>query len=81
MVIVAPNDKVFDFWVYTAMYPQIPSIELFENHQDIIEISRQYEAIPLFAGIRLSCLSYDDISLPIYGGSYKAEFTGLKQFW
>jgi hypothetical protein len=78
MIVKAPNNKVFDFWVKTVMTPQIPTIELFKNEKDIICLASQINAKPVFAGIILSCLSHEDPGVPIIGGSYKAEFTGLK---
>lgn len=55
-------------------------IELFRNHKDIICLASQINAIPVFAGVILTCLSHKDPGMPIIGGSYKAEFTGLIQF-
>lgn len=80
MIVKAPNNKLFDFWVKTVMFSQIPTIDLFKNHKDIICLASQIKAKPLFAGIRLTCLSHEDPCMPIVGGSYKAEFTGLKEF-
>jgi len=81
MIVKAPNNKMFDFWVKTVMYPQIPTIDLFENHKDIFCLASQINAIPVFAGVMLTCLSNEDPGMPIVGGSYKAEFSGVKSFY
>lgn len=80
MIVKAPNNQMFDFWVKTVMCPQVPTIDLFKHHEDIICLASQINAIPVFAGLMLTCLSHEDPGMPIIGGSYKAEFTGLKQF-
>jgi hypothetical protein len=62
------------------MYPTIPSIASIENHEEVIKLSNQFNAIPAFAGMRLTCVSTEEKSIPVYGGGYVAEFTGLKAF-
>lgn len=80
MIVKAPNGKVFDFWIKVVMHPQTPTIELFEHHSEIIYLAKQFNAIPVFAGVKFTCLPIEDNSMPICGGKYKAEFTGIKQF-
>ncbi|MFH0841472.1 MAG: hypothetical protein V1903_02505 [Bacteroidota bacterium] len=80
MIVTAPNGKVFDFWIKVVMHPLTPTIELFEHHTEIIHLAKQVNAIPVFAGVKLTCMSNEDSSIPICGGRFKAEFTGIKQF-
>ena len=62
------------------MYPIIPGIVLIENHEEIIKLSNQFNAAPVFAGIILTYVTIMKKSFPIHGSSYIAEFTGLKAF-
>ena len=62
------------------MFPKIPNIESIENQKEIINVSKPFNATPVFAGIRLSCISTEEYIVPIYGGDYIVEFTGLKKF-
>jgi hypothetical protein len=62
------------------MYPTIPSISSIENHEEVYKLSNQYNAIPVFAGIRLSCVSNQERKIPVYGAGYVAEFSGFKAF-
>jgi hypothetical protein len=56
-----------------------PGIESIENPKEVIKLSNQFNAIPVFAGVRLSCVSTDENSISIYGAGYIAEFTGFKE--
>jgi hypothetical protein len=60
------------------MYPTIPGIVSIENHEEIIKLSNQFKAIPVFAGIRLKCVSTEENGIPVYGAGFVAEFTGFK---
>ena len=51
-----------------------------ENQEEVINLANQFNAIPVFAGLRLSCISTDEKNIPFYGGEYIAEITGLKVF-
>jgi hypothetical protein len=75
-----PNDELLYIWVKTEMYPTIPSIESIENHEEVCKLSNQFNAIPVFAGIRLTCVSTEKKIVPVYSGGYIAEFTGFKGF-
>ena len=52
----------------------------FENQEEVIKLSNQFGAIPVFAGMRMKCVSTEESSIPIYGAGYEAEFTGFKAF-
>jgi hypothetical protein len=62
------------------MYPTIPGIESIENHEEVIKLSNQFNAIPVFAGLRLSCVSTERNSVPVYGAGYIVGYAGLKAF-
>lgn len=51
-----------------------------EIHEEVIKLSDQFNAIPVFTGIRMSWVSTEENNIPIYGTGYIAEFTGLKVF-
>jgi hypothetical protein len=80
IVVESPKDELLYVWVKTKMYPTIPRIESIENQEEVINLANQFNAIPVFAGLRLSCVSTEENSIPFYGGKYIAEFTGLKKF-
>jgi hypothetical protein len=75
-----PKDELLYIWIKTEMCPVTPSIASIENHEEVIKLFHQFSAIPVFAGIRLSCVSTDEKSVPVYGAGYVAEFTGFKAF-
>lgn len=62
------------------MYSTVPSVLSIENHEEVIKLSSQFSAIPVFAGIRMKCVSNKENNIPIYGARYEAEFTGFKSF-
>ena len=75
-----PKDELLYILVKTEMYPTIPSIVSIENHEEVIKLSNQFSAIPVFAGMRMKCVSTEENGIPIYGAGYIAEFTGFKAF-
>jgi hypothetical protein len=62
------------------MYPTIPSVMSIENHEEVIKLSNQLGEMPVFAGMRMKCISTEKSNIPIYGAEYVAEFTGFKSF-
>jgi hypothetical protein len=62
------------------MYATIPGIVSIENHKEVIKLSNQFNAIPVFAGMRLKCVSTEENNIRGYGAGYVAEFTGFKAF-
>jgi len=76
-----PKDELLYIWVKTEMYPTIPNVVSIENHEEVCKLSNQFSAIPVFAGIRLSCVSTDEKSVPVHGAGYIAKFTGFKAFY
>ena len=74
-----PKGQLLYIWVKTEMYPTMPSIVSIENHEEVIKLSNQFGATPVFAGMRMKCVSTEE-NIPVYGGGYIAEFTGLKAF-
>lgn len=74
-----PKKELLYIWVKTEMYPTIPSVISIENHEEVINISKQFNAIPVFAGIMLTCDSTEENVTPKCGGGYIAQFTGLKE--
>jgi hypothetical protein len=75
-----PEGELLYIWVKTVMYPKVPSIVSIENHEEVIKLSNQFNATPVFAGMVLTCVSTEEKSIPVYGGGYVAEFTGFKAF-
>jgi hypothetical protein len=80
IVVESPKDGLLYVWVKTGIYPIIPSIVSIENQEEVVTLANQFNAIPVFAGIRLSSVTTEEINIPLYGGGYIAEFTGLKIF-
>ena len=80
IVVENPKDGLLYVWVKTEMYPIVPNIASIENQEEVINLANQFNAIPVFAGLRLSCISTDEKNIPFYGGEYIAEITGLKVF-
>ena len=58
----------------------MPGAVLIENQEEIIRLSDKFNAIPVFAGIRLYCLSAEENRIPVSGSVNIAEFTGLMAF-
>ena len=76
-----PKGELLYIWVTTEMYPTTPCISSIENHEEVCKLSSQFSAIPVFAGVRMKCVSTDKISIPVYGAGYEVEFTGFKSFY
>jgi hypothetical protein len=62
------------------MYPTIPSIISIENHEEVIKLSNQFNARPVFAGMRMKCVSTEETGIPVYSAGYEAEFTEFRAF-
>lgn len=75
-----PKGELLYIWVKTEMYPITPSIKSIENHEEMCKLSNQFNAIPVFAGMRMTCVTSDEKYIPVYGAGYIAEFTGFKAF-
>ncbi len=78
LVVKNPKKVLLYVWIKTEMFPTIPSVRSIKNHEEVINISKQFNATPVFAGIRLKYTSTDKYISPINGGSYFAEFTRFK---
>jgi len=74
-----PKKELLYIWIKTEMYPTIPNVQSIENHEEVYNISKQFNAIPVFAGIMLTCASTDENSRPKCGDGYIAQFTGFKE--
>jgi hypothetical protein len=75
-----PKGELLYIWVKTEMYPTMPSVMSIENHEEVIKLSNQFGAIPVFAGMRMKCVSNEENNIPVYGAGYEVEFTGFKTF-
>jgi hypothetical protein len=75
-----PKGQLLYIWVKTEMYPTMPGILSIENHEEVIKLSKQFNATPVFAGMKLTCVSTEEMSVPVYGAGYNAEFTGFRAF-
>jgi hypothetical protein len=75
-----PDGELLYIWIKTEMYPNIPRVESIENTDEVINLSKQFNATPVFAGIRLKCISSKENDIAICGEGYIAEFTGFKSF-
>ena len=73
-----PNGELLYIWTKTEMFPNIPKVGSFNNSEAAIALSKQFNAIPVFAGIILKCASAKEYDIPICGSQYIAEFTGFK---
>ena len=74
-----PKKELLYIWVKTEMYHAIPSVKSIENHEEVINISKQFNSTPVFAGIMLTCASTDKNDIPKCGAGYFARFTGFKE--
>lgn len=75
-----PDGVLLYIWIKTEMYPKIPSIKSMENHEEVNKLSKQFNATPVFAGMRLKCVTKENNNIPVFGAGYVAEFTGFKAF-
>jgi hypothetical protein len=73
-----PKGELLYIWIKTEMYPNIPRVESIDNPEESVRLSKQFNAIPVFAGIRLKRTSSKENDQSICGGQYIAEFTGFK---
>ena len=73
-----PDKQLLYIWIATDINPNIPSYTEDEHHEERIALSRSHNALPVFAGIVLSCYPTDEDIVPLCGGIYIAEFTGFK---
>lgn len=75
-----PKGELLYIWVKADMYPVIPSIVSIENHEEVCKLSNEFNAIPVFAGMQMTCVTTEEKNIPVYGAGYVAEFTGFKAF-
>jgi len=80
LIVKNPKNELLYIWVKTVMYPNIPSTISIENHEEVFKVANQFNAIPVFAGIRLTCVYTEEKCVPVYGAGYIAEYTGFKAF-
>lgn len=79
LVVKNPKKELLYVWIKTEMYPTKPSVKSIENHEEVFNISKQFNATPVFAGIILQCDSTEENAIPLCGGGYFAQFTGFKE--
>lgn len=77
ILIEDPEKGLLYIWVKTYLAPNIPIYVPNETHDVIIEISKQYKAIPSFASITISCASEESNLIPKCGSEY---FAVLNEF-
>ncbi len=70
-----PNNELLYIWVNSSVYPKMPKMQKLENADEIKRICLNFNATPVFAGLRLKCLSN---LKPICGGEFTVEYSGLK---
>jgi hypothetical protein len=75
-----PKGELLYIWIKTEIYPNIPRVESIDNPEEVINLAEQFNAIPVFAGMVLKCVSTKENNIPICGGQYIVEFTGFKSF-
>jgi hypothetical protein len=51
-----------------------------ENHEEVFKLTNQFNAILLFAGMKLKCVSTEKNNIPDYGAGYETEFSGFNAF-
>jgi hypothetical protein len=51
LTIKNPDNELLYIWVKSEIYYEIPSIELIENHEEVIKLSTKFNAAHVFAGI------------------------------
>ena len=79
LVVKNPDKELLYIWITTEMYPNIPGVEVIDNPESAINLSNRFKAKPVFAGIRLACVSTEKKEIAICGGEFHVEFTGLKR--
>jgi hypothetical protein len=66
-------------WVITEIIPTIPRANYIINYEEVNKFSNQFNAIPAFADIILTCASSEENEEPKCGEGYFAHFTGFKE--
>jgi hypothetical protein len=66
-------------WVKTDLAPNIPVYVPNETHDFIINLSKQYKAIPSFASITISCAYKESNLIPKCGGEYYAMLNEFQE--
>jgi hypothetical protein len=79
LVVKDPDNQLLYIWVKTDIFPTFSEIESIENLEEIIKLASQFNASPVFAGIRFRRVSTEENNHTICGGDYIAEFMGLKK--
>jgi hypothetical protein len=79
LVVKNPDNELLYIWVRTDIFPTFPEIESIGNLEEVVKLSAQFKASPVFAGIRFKCVSTDENSLSTCGADYNVEFMGLKK--
>jgi len=74
-----PKKELLYIWVKTEIAPFVPRYIPNENHEDIIKLAKQFNSMPVFAGIMLTCDSTEENRVPKCGMGYFAKFTGFKE--
>jgi hypothetical protein len=75
-----PKNELLYIWIKTEIAPKVPRYIPGDNHEDIVNIALQNNTIQVFSGIILTCASTEEKNIPVCGGSYFADFTGLWNF-
>jgi hypothetical protein len=79
LIVKNGENELLYIWIRIEMFPTQPNLGPIANKEAAIKLSKQFNAKPLFAGIRMKCTSSEDSSIPIIGGEYIAEFSGLNK--
>jgi hypothetical protein len=78
LIVKNPKQELLYIWVRTEIASKVPRFIYGENHIEIINLARQNNATSLFAGIILTFNSIEENDIPLCGGGYFAQFSGLK---
>lgn len=77
-VMKSRNEKIYYVVVEPAIFPTRPDTLYSNNYQDILELAKTYNAIPVFAGISFANATKEDMSKLICGDGYFVAFKGLE---
>ncbi len=77
-VMKSRNGKVYYVVVETAVFPTRPDTLFSNNYQDILDLAKTYNALPVFAGISFANATREDMNMLFCGDGYFVAFKGLE---
>lgn len=79
LVVENPQKVLLYVWVKTELSPNIPVYKSNDKHAEIIKLLKHSGALPVFAGIMISCASAEGNLIPKCGGEYYAVLNEFEE--